>query len=166
MVRLFVLGSLLFAACGFVAASANAAEVSGPRFLFASARMLQAGDCATPAAPPTCVTPAPPVCCTPVAPCCPTPCITYRHRHARCKVCCGCCQPEPIKTVLAVKNPCTGCPVEIPVCIPGCTTGEPTVCCGTGIFHRDTLTYAWANGFEIKIAFTHAGNVIVTSYGS
>jgi hypothetical protein len=163
MVRSFVFGALFVASCVWFAAATQAASPSGPEVWLVNAnlnRMLQAGNCCTPAAPPTCVTPAP------VAPCCPTPCIVYRHRHVRCKVCCGCCQPEPIKTVLAVKNPCTGCPVEIPVCIPGCTTGEPTVCCGTGVFHRDTLTYTWSNGFEIKVAFKHTGDVIVTSYGS
>ncbi len=163
MIRSLICGVSLVASCGWFATAAQAATTSGLEFLLASARlnrMVQAGNCCTPAVPPTCVTPAP------VAPCCPTPCITYRHRHVLHKVCCGCCQPEPVKTVLAAKNPCTGCPVEIPVCIPGCTTGEPAVCCGTGILGRDTVSYTWSNGFEIKVAFKHTGDVIVTSYGS
>jgi hypothetical protein len=68
--------------------------------------------------------------------------------------------------VLAVKNPCTGCPAEIPVCLPGCTTGSPCVACGSGIFGRDLITYTWPNGYEIKVAFKHTGDIIVTSYGS
>jgi hypothetical protein len=118
--------------------------------------------CATPA--PTCAAPAP-SCCAP-APCCPAPTIVYRHRHKHCKVCCGCCEPAPISTVLSAKNPCTGCPVEIPLCIPGCTSGAPKVCCDTGIFGRDVQWYEWPNGFAAKVAFTHHGDVIVTTYGS
>ena len=60
-------------------------------------------------------------CVTAAAPCekpaCPAPCITYRYRGCR-DICCGC--PTPIKTVLQVKNPCTCCVVDVPVCLPGC----------------------------------------------
>jgi hypothetical protein len=150
----------------------NAAEpsirlVGLHRHALASAPDCGAPACATPA--PACVTPAP-SCCAP-APCCPTPCcpapkIVYRHRHVHQKVCCGCCEPAPISIVLSAKMPCTGCPVEIPLCIPGCTTGAPKVCCDTGIFGRDVQWYEWPNGFAAKVAFTHHGDVIVTTYGS
>lgn len=161
--------------CGAgLADRAGAAGQSAPITL-ASARLVQGPNCVTPAATcvtpaptcttpaPTCATPAPP-CCPP--PCCPKPCITYRHKCVCKRVCCGCTQPAPISITLNVKDPCTCCPVEIPLCIPGCTTGEPTVACGTGIFCRPTLTYTWANGYAAKVSFKHNGDIIVTTYGS
>jgi hypothetical protein len=103
-----------------------------------------------------------PDCCAPQPICCPTPCITYRHRGP--KLCCGCCQPG-VPTVLAVKNPCTGCPVEVSVCLPACCTGEPKVCCGTGFLCRDVVEYEWCCGYSVRVAFMHCGNVLVTTWG-
>jgi hypothetical protein len=162
---------ILFVTTALVSATEAAQQTAAATNVSFNAT-LQA-PCATPApAPAPCAAPAPactpvPTCttCAPV-PCCPKPCITYRHRHVHHKVCCGCCQPEPLKYVLMTKNPCSGCPVEIPLCIPGCTKGEPTVCCDSGIFGRDVIWYEWCNGFKVKVAFTRGGDVIVTTYGS
>src|SRR5262245_15894352 len=54
--------------------------------------------------------------------CCEKPCITYRHHGP--KLCCDSCKP-PKQIVLKVKNPCTGCETDVPVCIPACCEGEP-----------------------------------------
>jgi hypothetical protein len=100
-------------------------------------------------------------CCAPKAPCCPKPCITYRHRGP--KLCCGC--EAPVKTVLKVKDPCTCCEIEVPVCLPACCKGEPTVCCGAGFLGRDVVTYEWCCGFSVRVAFKHSGDLIVTTWG-
>lgn len=97
----------------------------------------------------------------PAEPCCPKPCITYRHRGP--KLCCT-CEP-PVKTVLKVKDPCTCCEVEIPVCLPACCKGEPTVCCTTGAFCRDVVIYEWCCGFSVRVTFKHTGDLIVTTWG-
>lgn len=101
-------------------------------------------------------------CCTPQTVCCPKPCITYRHRGP--KLCCG-CEPS-VQTVLAVKDPCTGCEVEVPVCLPACCKGEPKVCCGVGLLGRDVVDYEWCCGFSVRVAFKkHSGDLIVTTWG-
>jgi hypothetical protein len=113
----------------------------------------------TNSADPSCCAPVPP----PVAPCCPVPCITYRHLF-RPIVCCGCPAPGPVKTVLTVKNPCTCacCDVAIPVCLPGCCTGEPKVSCHHGLFACGVVQYDWCCGVSVVIKFKRSGEVIVT----
>jgi hypothetical protein len=183
MARSIATLTLAMACGGWLAQTASAAGQVAPVTL-ASSRMVQGPNCVTAAPAPTCATPAPscatpapacttpaPTCATPAPPCCPPPCcpkpcIIYRHKCVCRAVCCGCTQPAPISITLNVKNPCTCCPVEIPLCIPGCTTGEPTVCNGTGIFCRPVVTYTWANGYMAKVSFKHNGDVIVTTYGS
>ena len=100
--------------------------------------------------------------CAPEAACCPKPCITYRHRGP--KLCCGNCEP-PVETILKVKDPCTCCEVDVPVCLPACCTGEPKVCSGVGIFGRDVVEYQWCCGYSVKVAFKRSGDMIVTTWG-
>lgn len=113
----------------------------------------------TTSADPNCCAPVPP----PVAPCCPTPCISYRH-VGRPVACCGCPAPAPVQTVLSVKNPCTCacCELAIPVCLPGCCTGEPTVTCRHGLFACGIVTYDWCCGVSVVVRFKHNGEVLVT----
>lgn len=101
-------------------------------------------------------------CCAPKEACCPKPCITYRHHGP--KLCCGCCLP-PVETVLKVKNPCTSCETDVPVCLPACCKGEPKVCCGSGIFGRDVVVYEWCCGFRVKVAFKRTGDLLVSTWG-
>jgi len=68
-------------------------------------------------------------CDAPKEVCCPDPCIVYRHCGP--KLCCNCDPPKEI--VLKVKDPCTGCVVEVPICLPACCEGEPEVCYGRGL---------------------------------
>ncbi len=100
-------------------------------------------------------------CCTPKPVCCPEPCITYRHCGP--KLCCGCEPPQ--KIVLKVKNPCTGCEVDVPICLPACCKGEPKMCEGTGLFCRDVVDYEWCCGFQVKVVFRHCGDLIVKTWG-
>ena len=119
---------------------------------------------ATAAAAPDCGTPAPvtPSCAPPV--CC-GPTITYNHVCIR-RVCCCKCDP-PIETILVVKDPscCTACPVDIPVCLPSCCTGEPTVNCWNGLFGRGVVRYDYCCGLSIKIIFRLNGDIAVTYIG-
>ncbi len=109
------------------------------------------GGCATPE----------PACCAPEPVCCPKPCIHYRHRGP--KLCCGCEPSQPI--VLHVKDPCTGCETDVPVCLPACCEGEPKVCCGTGFLGRDVVEYQWCCGYSVRVAFKHCGDLLVTTWG-
>jgi hypothetical protein len=97
----------------------------------------------------------------PASDCCPQPCIKYRHCGPR--LCCGC---EPGKTiVLKVKDPCTCCEVDVPVCLPACCQGEPTVCTGKGFLCRDIVEYEWCCGFYVRVAFKKCGDLVVTTRG-
>jgi hypothetical protein len=98
---------------------------------------------------------------TPEPACCPQPCITYRHCGR--KICCGCQPPKSI--VLTVKDPCTCCDVQVPVCVPACCDGEPTVCTGKGFLCRDIVEYEWCCGFYVRVAFKKCGDLIVTTRG-
>ena len=89
---------------------------------------------------------------------CRQPCITYNYRGGRTS--CGC--ERPIQTVLAVQNPCSCCPVTVPVCIPGCCVGEPKVCTDRGLFGRHIVWYEWCCGFSVKITFKRSGDMAVT----
>jgi hypothetical protein len=103
-----------------------------------------------------------PGCCTPEPACCPEQCITYRHCGR--KLCCGSCKP-PKQIVLKVKDPCTCCEVDVPVCLPACCEGEPTVCTGKGFLCRDVVEYEWCCGFYVRVAFKKCGDLIVTTKG-
>jgi hypothetical protein len=119
-----------------------------------------------PVAVPGCAAPVPAPCAPAPCVCCPTPCIKYRHavldlgRLCRPK----CCKP-PIKAVLATKNPCTCCPVDVPVCLPGCCCGEPVVDCRKTIVGEGLVTYSWCCGVSVSIRYKKCGEVLVTYRG-
>jgi hypothetical protein len=99
-------------------------------------------------------------CCTPKEPCSEEPCLVYRHCGP--KLCCGCEPPKEI--VLKVKDPCTGCEIDVPVCAPACCEGEPEVCSGTGLFCRDKVEYEWCCGFRVTVVFRRC-DVLVRTWG-
>jgi hypothetical protein len=116
---------------------------------------------------PGCAAPVPAPCAPPCGPvCCPTPCIKYRHalldlgRLCRDK----CCKP-PVKLVLATKNPCTCCPVDVPVCLPGSCCGEPIVDCRKSVIGEGIVTYEWCCGVSVVIRYKKCGEVLVTYRG-
>src|SRR5262249_40820897 len=93
--------------------------------------------------------------------CCPQPCIIYRHRgHHRAG--CDCCAP-PIETILTATNPCTCCPVAIPVCVPACCNCAPTVSCHGGLFASGVVDFDWSCGYRVSVRFKHNGDVVVVS---
>ena len=137
MTRLLLIAGFVVI-CGLVFTPVRRAE--------ARATAKLAGDCVT--AAPACEKPA-----------CPAPCITYRYRGRR-NVCCGC--PTPLNTVLQVKNPCTCCVVDVPVCLPGCCNSAPTVCCHRGLFGREIVDYDYCCGFRVRVALTRCGDINVS----
>ncbi len=57
--------------------------------------------------------------CGQCANCCPSKYrFVYRQHHVRRQVCCDSCSPN-VEMVLQVTDPCTCCPIDVPVCVPG-----------------------------------------------
>jgi hypothetical protein len=57
--------------------------------------------------------------------------------------------------VMVVKNPADGCLYEIPLCVPACCTGEPTMNEWRGLFGRGVVEYCWDCGFRATVKFRH-----------
>jgi hypothetical protein len=68
-----------------------------------------------------------------------------------------------VHTVLTIVDPCTCCPVDVPVCLPACCTGEPTVCSGRGLLGRCVLTYTWCCGYQVTLRIKRNGDLIVVA---
>lgn len=120
-------------------------------------------------APPAVAAPAPippavvePSCSAPAPKCCPQPCIKYVNRGCL-KVCCGC--EAPVKTTITVVNPCTCCPVEIPVCLPACCKGCPEITSRCGLLCRGVVHYDWCCGFSVTVRFDRCGDAVVIYRG-
>jgi hypothetical protein len=64
----------------------------------------------------------------------------YRH-HAK------------IDLVMVTKNPADCCLYEIPLCVPACCVGEPTVSEGRGLLGRGVVEYCWPCGFTATVKF-------------
>jgi len=79
--------------------------------------------------------------------------------------CCNPCLP-PIQAVLHVTNPCTCCPVDVPVCLPNCCCDAPKVECRKTLLGDGVVTYSWCCGFSASIRFQPCGNVLVTYRGN
>lgn len=88
---------------------------------------------------------------------CPPPCVKYHH-HGR-RAC------ETYETVLTYCDPCTGCSVRVPVCVPVCCGGEPVICERSGLFGRSIVVFQWCCGFKAKIIGDRCGNLTVHTYG-
>ena len=104
-----------------------------------------------------------PSCCPAAQPCFPAPCIRYVDRTCK-RVCCGDCKP-PVETVLKVVNPITCCPVDVPVCLPACCDGCPTVNSRCGLLCRGVVTYDWCCGYRVVVRFDRCGDVTVVYRG-
>ena len=94
------------------------------------------------------------------ADCCWHPCICYEHRG--CPVCC-CNDSPPIKTALKITDPCTCCTVDVPICLPGCCTGEPCVRDRCPIlFNREVIRYEYCCGVTVVVRIKKCGDIVVT----
>jgi len=82
--------------------------------------------------------------------------ISYRHHHPLREP----CGPRHEVTLL-VKDPCTCCLIQVPVCIPCCCKGEPTVCCRKGVLHRDVTEFDWCCGYTVRVVIDKHGCVTV-----
>ena len=99
-------------------------------------------------------------CCGPI--CSYNPCIKYVDR-ARCLGCCDC--GPSIQTALQVKDPCSCCIVDVPVCLPACCTGEPCVDAKCGLLGNGKIFYTWNCGYEVKVVLNKRGDITVLYLG-
>ncbi len=81
----------------------------------------------------------------------PAPPIEYDTDHDARKM----YRSGQVQLVMVTQNPSDGCLYEIPMCIPACCTGEPTVSSGRGIFGRGVVEYCWPCGFRAEVKFRH-----------
>lgn len=96
----------------------------------------------------------------------PTPKISYRHAALPLRKVKGDpCRP-PFETVLCVVDPCTKCPVYVPVCLPNCCCEAPAVSCGRSLLRGDVTTFAWCCGVRVEVRFAKCGDVLVTYRGT
>jgi hypothetical protein len=59
-----------------------------------------------------------------------------------------------VELVMVTQNPADGCFYEIPLCIPACCVGEPTVSSGRGLLGRGVVEYCWPScGFRAIVKF-------------
>jgi hypothetical protein len=93
--------------------------------------------------------------------CCEAPCIKYwTHLGARLMLRCN----SEIQVTMSVDNPadCKSCKIEVPMCIPCCCTGEPTVTSDCGLLGRGIVEYCWPCGFRATVVFRPTlGDVMV-----
>ena len=70
------------------------------------------------------------------------------------------CHPQATYR-LAVCHPCTGCPVEVDVCLPACCSGAPCVSGRRTIFGAGLVHYDWDCGYGVTIRFMKCGDLKV-----
>jgi hypothetical protein len=68
------------------------------------------------------------------------------------------CPPPPPQTVvLVVCHPCTDCKFEIPVCIPACCEGAPSMCFQRTLVGCGRTVFQWSCGYRVVVRYTHNG---------
>jgi hypothetical protein len=72
----------------------------------------------------------------------------------------------PVEAVLVVMNPCSGCAVNVPVCLPACCVDAPAVAARPGLFGRQIVVYDWSCGYSIRFVFDRYGGLTVHYYGT
>jgi len=75
-----------------------------------------------------------------------------------------CPPPPPIKVILVVCDPCTGCTYDVPVCVPACCCGAPTACFKDTLFGNGKVTYTWECGHKVVIRFPKGGGYRVAAF--
>lgn len=77
-----------------------------------------------------------------------------------------CCPPPPpVPIVLKVCHPCTGCMLDVPVCIPACCTGAPCVSNHCTLIGHGKTVFSWSCGHSVTVRFTHGGGYRVIQRG-
>lgn len=67
--------------------------------------------------------------------------------------------------VMITQNPADGCYYEIPLCLPACCTGAPSVASRCGLMGRGVVEYCWECGLVVEVKFRLRGDVEV-EYGT
>jgi hypothetical protein len=70
-----------------------------------------------------------------------------------------------VNLVMVAENPADKCLYEIPICIPACCTGAPSVHSYLGLFGRGVVEYCWPCGFRAIVKFRNIGDVRVDYEG-
>lgn len=70
-----------------------------------------------------------------------------------------------VNMIMVTENPADHCVYEIPLCIPACCIGEPTVTSRCGLFGRGIVEYCWPCGFEAIVKFRNIGDIRVDYEG-
>jgi hypothetical protein len=70
-----------------------------------------------------------------------------------------------VDLIMVTCNPADGCYYEIPLCVPSCCTGAPSVVHRRGLFGRGVVEYCWPCGFEAIVKFRNIGDVRVDYEG-
>ncbi len=81
----------------------------------------------------------------------PTPRIDYDIHHDARKM----LRSGQIRIVVLTQDPAEGCYYQIPLTVPACCVGEPSVSGGRGLLGRGIVAYEWPCGFKAKIKFRH-----------
>ena len=89
--------------------------------------------------------------------------VRYVQHCPHRKTCCGC--GSSYQTILTVIDPVTCCPIDVPVCLPTCCTGQPASSGRKGLLVRGVTSYSWCCGYTVRIVVGHHGNVVVHYYG-
>jgi len=76
-----------------------------------------------------------------------------------------CPPPPPVKIILEVCHPCTGCKYEVPVCIPACCIGEPCVHFEKTLIGYGKTVFEWKCGHTVIVRFPHSGGYRVIERG-
>lgn len=90
-------------------------------------------------------------------------CVRYVQHCPHRKTCCDC--GSSYQTVLTVIDPNTCCPVDVPVCLPSCCTGQPLCSARHGLLGRGITSYSWCCGYTVRIVIGIHGDVTVHYYG-
>ena len=90
--------------------------------------------------------------------------VHYVHHRPHRKTCCG--YGASYQTVLTVIDPKTCCPVDVPVCLPACCTGQPHCRGHRGLLGRGVAVCTWGCGYTVRIIVGHHGKVAVHYYGA
>ena len=91
------------------------------------------------------------------------PKIRYVQHFPHKRSCCGC--QTTLDAVLTVEDPRTCRLIDVPVCLPGCCTGKPSVHGHAGILRRGVTAYHWPCGYKVRVVIDHHGDVIVHYFG-
>jgi hypothetical protein len=71
---------------------------------------------------------------------------------------------ETVELVMVARNPADGCLYEIPLCLPACCVGEPTVDERRGLRGRGVVEYCWECGYSATVKFRHRSGDVKVEY--